>query len=186
MAVERARPRARARVCVRALAMIAALGMVATPMTSASAHGHDRGSALLQCQGTESVTYSPGVTFGARQFDVTTDGRFVSCLDAGGKVRSGSYGEKFSLFAGCDDLLDGFTARRTFRWSTGDTSVAEISGSSTEVAGQVVTTITGKVVEGRFKGHGAVEVITLPQPGVLQCLTTGFTGATGVTTLTIA
>ncbi|MFG2177886.1 hypothetical protein ACGFLS_04060 [Streptomyces abikoensis] len=182
MTVERSRRRSR----TRALAStVAALALAATPMTSASARGHDQQSALLQCQGTESVSYSPGVTLQPRHFDVTTDGRFVSCVDVGGKVRSGSYQETFGLFAGCDDLLEGFTARRTFRWSTGDASVADISGSSTEVAGQVVTTITGKVVEGRFKDRTAVEIITLPQPGVLQCLTTGFTGATGVTTLTI-
>ncbi|MEU3354625.1 hypothetical protein [Streptomyces sp. NPDC037389] len=183
MTVERSRLRSR----TRALAAIATLGLaVATPLTSASAQGHDQRSALLQCQGTESVSYSPGVTFQQRHLEVATDGRFMSCVDVGGKVKSGSYQEKFPLFAGCDDLLEGFTARRTFRWSTGDTSVAEISGSSTAVAGQVVTTITGEVVKGRFKGRTAVEVITLPQPGALQCLTTGFTGATGVTTLTIA
>lgn len=161
------------------------------PLTSASAQGHehDQRSVLLQCQGTESVSYSPGVTFRPRHFDVTIDGRFVSCVDVGGRVRSGSYQETFGLSAGCDDFLRGFTAQRTFHWSTGwstaDTSVAEISGSSTEVAGQVVTTITGKVVKGRFKGRTAVEVITLAQPSALECLTTGFTGATGLTTLTI-
>ncbi|MFF4160937.1 hypothetical protein [Streptomyces sp. NPDC001678] len=182
MTVERSRPRSRTRALAAA---IAALALAATPMTSASAQSQDRRSALLQCQGTESVSYSPGVTLQPRHFDVTTQGRFVSCVDVGGKVSSGSYHETFSLFAGCNDLLEGFTAQRTFRWSTGDTSVADISGSSTEAAGQVVTTITGKVVKGRFKGRTAVEVIVLPQPGVLQCLTTGFTGATGVTTLTI-
>ncbi|GHF53023.1 hypothetical protein GCM10010218_38100 [Streptomyces mashuensis] len=169
----------------RVLAAVAALGLMTTPVTSASADGHDQGPALLQCQGTESVAYSPGFTFQPRPFQVTTEGRFVSCVDAGGKVKSGTYGESFSLFAGCDDLLDGFTGRRTFRWSTGDASVAEIGGDSTAVAGQVVTTITGKVVEGRFEGRTVVEIIALPQPNALQCLTTGFTGATGVTTLTI-
>jgi hypothetical protein len=49
----------------------------------------------------------------------------------------------------------------------------------------VVTTITGPVTRGRFHGQTAVQVITLPQPGLLQCLTSGFTDTTGVTPLTI-
>ena len=53
------------------------------------------------------------------------------------------------------------------------------------MAGQVVTTITGTITQGRFRGLSAVQTITLPQPGVLQCLTTGYTSATGATTLTL-
>ncbi|MFD1831300.1 hypothetical protein ACFSJS_16765 [Streptomyces desertarenae] len=141
--------------------------------------------ALLQCQGTESVTYSPGITFQPRDVDVTTDGRLGSCVDGTGEVASGAYGERFTLHAGCNDLLDGFRGPRTFTWNTGDTSVVEAEGSSTAVAGQVVTTLTGTVVQGRFVGRTATQVITLPQPALLLCLTTGVTGATGVTTLTV-
>ena len=62
-------------------------------------------------------------------------------------------------------------------------SVIVATGSSTAVAGQVVTTITGPVTRGRFRGRSAVE--TLPQPGALRRLTTGVSHATGVTTLTV-
>ncbi|MEU6730173.1 hypothetical protein ABZ917_41255 [Nonomuraea wenchangensis] len=41
-------------------------------------------------------------------------------------------------------------------------------------------------MQGRFQGASAVQTVTLVQPGLLQCLTTGFTRATGLTTLTIA
>lgn len=141
---------------------------------------------VLQCQGTESDTYSPGVIFQPRPFTVTTAGQFSSCLDGAGAVVSGTYGpEQFSLDVGCSDLFDAFHSVRTIRWNTGDTSVMEGSGQSDEVAGQVITTITGAITQGRFQGLAAVQTITLPQPGVLQCLTTGYTDATGVTTLTL-
>jgi len=140
----------------------------------------------LQCLGTESDTYSPGVVLQPRPFTITTTGRFTSCLDSAGAVVSGTYGpEQFTLDVGCSDLFDAFQGVRTIRWNTGDTSVMEGSGQSSEVAGQVITTFTGTITQGRFQGLSAEQTITLPQPGVLQCLTTGYTGATGVTTLTL-
>lgn len=164
-----------------ALAAVAVLG--ASALSTGTAHAQPL--TLLQCQGTESVTYSPGVTFQARDIDMTVNGHFSSCIDGAGEVTNGSYGEQFTIFVGCNDLLDGFQGSRTFTWSTGDTSVIEQKGSSTAVVGQVITTITGKVTQGRFQGRSALQVITLPQAGLLQCLSTGFTNATGVTTLTI-
>ena len=141
---------------------------------------------VLQCLGAESDTYSPGVIFQARQFTVTTVGQFSSCVDGAGVVVSGTYGpEQFSLDVGCSDLFDAFHSVRTIRWNTGDTSVLEGDGQSNEMAGQVITTIAGTVTQGRFQGLSIVQTITLPQPGVLQCLTTGYTGATGATTLTL-
>ncbi|MEU7136539.1 hypothetical protein [Streptomyces sp. NPDC046261] len=164
-----------------ALAAVTVAG-TAVPATS-PAHAHS--PARVQCQGTESVAYRPGVTFAERDIKVTAKGRFGSCVDSAGEVTSGSYGEQFTISAGCNDLLDGFEDRRIVKWSTGDASVIQVTGTSTAVAGQVVTTITGTVAQGRFRGRNALQTVILPQAGVPQCLTTGFTGATGVTTLTI-
>lgn len=168
-----------------ATACLLTAGAASAPAATGTGSAHPR-LGVLQCLGTESDTYSPGVIVQARQFTVTTVGQFTSCLDGAGAVVSGTYGpEQFTLDVGCSDLFDAFHSVRTIRWNTGDTSVMEGSGQSDEVAGQVITTITGTVTEGRFQGVSAVQTITLPQPGVLQCLTTGYTSATGVTTLTL-
>ncbi|MFI1801251.1 hypothetical protein ACH427_28440 [Streptomyces sp. NPDC020379] len=163
----------------------AVTALVATAPAAASAHEHPSPAGQLQCSGTETVGYRPGVTLAPRDVGITVQGRFTRCTDSTGKVTSGAYDEHFPLFTGCNNLLEGFTAERTFKWNTGDSSTAEISGSSTAVAGQVITTITGTVVKGRFQGRSVEEVIILPQPGALDCLTTGFTGATGGTTLAL-
>lgn len=168
---------------MRCLALAAGTLIGASMLATGSAHAEPL--TLLQCQGTESLTYSPGLTFTRRDITITTTAQFSSCTDSTGKVTSGSYGEQFTIFISCNDLLDGFTAQRTFMWNTGDTSVIEGTGQSTAVADQVITTITATVTQGRFQGHTAVEVIPLPQAGFLQCLTTGVTSASGVTTLTI-
>ncbi|MGW2186094.1 hypothetical protein [Streptomyces sp. NPDC001719] len=182
---------------MRSAALAAAVtALVSTAPGPASAHEHPDGP--LHCQGTESVDYSPGVTLTPRGISVTTRGRFTECAGGADEVTSGSYGEHFTVSdADCALLLEGFHTQRTFTWNakgtkgTKDTknakgtSVADISGNSTVVAGQVVTTITGTVTEGRYRGRSVKQVIVLPQPGVLECLTTGLTSASGVTTLDI-
>ncbi|MFF2076778.1 hypothetical protein ACFVXG_18700 [Kitasatospora sp. NPDC058162] len=173
----------------RPVTLAAALAAVAALGTAGPAAGSARTSSapLLQCQGVETVGYAPALTSQPKAVTVTTDGDLTSCADGGGKVTSGSYDEQFTIAgASCLDLLEGFTTRRTFHWQNGTTSVIEATGSSTAVAGQVITTITGTIVAGYLQGAKAVEVITLPQPGALECATTGVTGASGPTTLTVA
>ncbi len=160
------------------------MGM-STMSATASASVRVRPLEVVQCTGTETTTYSPGVLFQAREITLSTTGTFTSCLDATGQVASGGYGEQFTLFVGCNDLLGPFTGRRTITWNTGDTSVITGSGSSTAIAGQVITTFTGTVTQGPFQGSSAVQTITLPQLNTLKCLTTGITDATGITTLTL-
>ncbi|SOB88446.1 hypothetical protein [Streptomyces sp. 1331.2] len=181
------RTRLRPATLAAALAAVAALGTAGPAAGSARTESTRTESAhLLQCQGVETVGYDPALTFQRKPVTVTTNGSFSSCADSGAQVTSGSYAERFTIAgASCDDLLEGFTTRRTFRWQNGTTSVIEATGSSNAVAGQVITTITGTVVEGYLQGAKAVEVITLPQPGVLECSTTGVTGASGPTTLTV-
>ncbi|GHC39436.1 hypothetical protein GCM10010507_11530 [Streptomyces cinnamoneus] len=168
---------------MRAVALAAAVLFGAAAPVPASAH--PRHSGPLQCQGTESVTYHPGVTLQARRIHVTVDGRFASCIGGDGAVKSGGYHEEFTLTTGCNNVLEGFRGRRTYVWNTGDSSTAEISGSSTAAVGQVVTPVTGTVTHGRFQGRNLLQLIPLPQPSALQCLGGGLTSATGATTLTI-
>ncbi len=176
---------------LRAAALAAAVLFGVTAPAPASARPHDPG--LLQCEGTESVGYEPGVTLQARPIHFTIDGHFASCAGGDGAVRSGGYHEEFTLVMGCNNLLEGFRSRRTYTWNTGhsrprhtgDSSTADISGSSTAVVGQVVTPVTGTVTRGRFQGRSLLQIIPLPQPSAVQCLAGGLTGVTGVTTLTI-
>ncbi|MEU8547230.1 hypothetical protein AB0C81_09560 [Streptomyces roseoverticillatus] len=174
-----------------AVALVTAVLFGVAAPAPASAHPHDPGP--LQCQGTESVSYRPGITLQPRPIRVTVDGRFASCTGGDGTVKSGGYHEEFTIVTGCNNLLEGFRSRRTYVWNTGnsgirntgDSSTADISGSSTAAVGQVVTPATGTVTHGRFLGHDLLQVVLLPQPSALQCLAGGLTAATGATTLSI-
>ncbi|MEV4897035.1 hypothetical protein AB0K48_47570 [Nonomuraea sp. NPDC055795] len=171
---------------IRLPAVVAAVMLAASALTTGTAQAAPAALGLLQCQGTESVSYSPSIILTPRDITITTSGQFTSCADGEGQVTSGSYGETFTIAAGCNSLLDSFQAERVVAWSTGDSSTLTVSGSTTAVLGQVVTTITGTVTAGRFQGRTVLQTITLPQTQLLQCLTTGLTGTTGLTTLTLA
>ncbi|WP_106400269.1 hypothetical protein [Actinocorallia populi] len=164
-------------------AVLTAAALGAATLTASAAQATETG--LLQCQGTETIAYSPGVTLTPRDITFTIDGRFTSCLDTANQVTSGSYDEEFTVTVGCNGLLDSFEGERVLTWNTGDTSTAEINGQSTAVLGQVITTITGTITQGRFQGRSVLQTVTLPQLGFLQCATTGLTGTTGLTTLTL-
>ncbi len=170
-------PRRRRRAAWTALAALAVGALTTTP-----AHAQPT---LVQCTGTESVTIDPGATYQAQLLHVTTDGNFGSCLDGQGQVTSASYAEELSFVGDCATLFDPFESTRVFTWNTGDTSTFVGTGSSTVVAGQIVTTVTGTITEGRFAGRSAVQVIALAQLNLLDCLLTGMTNASGATTLTI-
>ena len=119
-------------VTVLATACLVAAGTADAPAATRTGAVHPQ-LGVLQCLGTESDTYNPGVIIQARQFTVTTGGQFTSCLDGAGAVVSGMYGpEQFTLDVGCSDLFDAFHGVRTIRWNTGDTSVMEGSGQSTK------------------------------------------------------
>ncbi|SEM26022.1 hypothetical protein [Nonomuraea pusilla] len=167
------------RVLIAVVTAVAALGVLVP------AAGPAYAVTLVQCQGTETVTYDPGVTFTPHDVQLTVSGEFSSCVDGTGQAKSGTYGEQFTISVGCNDLFDDFEGQRVVEWNAGDSSVIEGTGSSTAVAGQVATTFTGTVVQGRFQGEPAVQTITLAQTQLLRCFTTGLTKATGLTTLTI-
>lgn len=157
-----------------------------TTMTAAvPASAHPKNSRPVLCHGTESVSYQPGVTLQARPVHITVDGVFASCTGGDGTVKSGGYHDEFTIVTGCVNPIEGFEASRKYVWNTGESSTADIAGSSTVVAGQVVTPATGTVTRGRFHDRKVLQIIPIVQPSVLQCLGKGLTHATGPTTLTI-
>ncbi|MFF4738308.1 hypothetical protein ACFY2W_20850 [Streptomyces sp. NPDC001262] len=163
-----------------------AAAVVLGTVTAVPASAHPRDSGQVQCHGTESVSYQPGVTLEARPIHFTVDGHFDSCTGGDGTVKSGGYHEEFTVTTGCINPLEEFRDHRTYVWNTGESSTADIAGSSTVVAGQVVTPATGTVTHGRFHNRKVLQIIPIVQPSALQCLGDGLTHATGATVLTIS
>jgi hypothetical protein len=136
------------------------------------------------CAGTEVTTFSPPLTLTSRQVTVTVSGVYPTCANA--NAVTATYAETFSLTASCLVLFDSGSALRTFTWGgTVAPSEFQYNVTSSAVGGQVVVTNTGVISSGGFAPAGAVQVITLVTPNVVQCLAGGVASVTGPTTLTI-
>jgi hypothetical protein len=158
-----------------------AVALVASALSAAPAQA---ATVEQVCVGTEVTTFSPPLTFTARERTITVSGVFPSCTNAG--AVTGTYAETFSLTASCLVLFDSGPAQRTFTWGgTVQPSEFQYNATSNAAGATVTTTNTGVITSGGFAPAGAVQVVSLVTPNALQCLSGGVTGMTGPTTLTI-
>lgn len=149
-----------------ALALL--VGAVLVPASPASASVLD-----IACAPPSSgiTTFDPALTMARRAVDVSSTLQYGPCVSptdpdiiSGSAVRQDS-GEERS----CLELFNPGTVTYTITWNTGETSVITGNTTSTMVAGLVVTTVTGTVVEGVFAGSNVVEVLTAVSSDLLLC-----------------
>lgn len=149
-----------------ALALL--LGAVLVPASPASAAVLD-----ITCLPPSSavITFDPPLTMARQTVDATSSLQYGPCLSpsqpdiaSGTSVRQ-DFGEQRS----CLELLQPGTVTYTITWSTGETSVIAGNTTSTMIAGVVVTTVTGTVVDGLFAGSNVVEVLTSASTDLLLC-----------------
>ncbi len=140
---------------------------------------------LLCPLGTQTATYSPGLTLIQRPTAVTVEGALLSCVSSDPEINTGTY-----HFSGQGQFSCLLTSQApfsvTYRWSNGKYStVRYVSSVNQKVAAGSVVVSTGTVVDGEFKGDAAVRTVedTTLQSG--QCATSeGVTSTTGAASLT--
>src|SRR5690348_3815951 len=128
------------------------------PLHASPAHAQ---ITLLECKGTESVQYDPGITYTEREITVTGNDTVSTC----GLIHS-------ALTPGTDDWE--FTAMRsclasvpdpgpiTINWRNGDYSTINFTtASSNNVNGEVEVISLGTVTSGFGAGAQAQETLTL-------------------------
>jgi hypothetical protein len=137
------------------------------------------------CVGTEVTTFSPPLTFTPRPVTITVSGVYATCTDP--VASNGSYAETFTLTASCLTLFDAGTATRTLVWGNpaAEPTTFDYNVVTNAVAGQVITTNSGILTNGRYTPGSVQQIITLVTPNILQCLGSGVTSVAGPTTLTI-
>lgn len=138
------------------------------------------------CVGTEVTTFNPPLTFTPQPVTITVNGVYPTCTDPG--AFNGSYFETFTLTASCTTLFDAGTATRTVVWGNpaAEPTTFDYNVVTNAVGGQVVTTNSGVLTDGRYTPGSAQQVIALVTPNVLQCLGSGVASVTGPTVLTIS
>lgn len=137
------------------------------------------------CVGTEVVSYDPPVTLAPKPVTITVSGIYPGCTNPA--ASNGTYSETFKLTISCLELLDSSSATSTLEWGNpeAEPSTFRYHGSVTEAGGQLVATNTGVITDGLFAPASAEQVITFATPNTAQCLGSGISDLTGVTTLTV-
>lgn len=149
---------------------------------------------LLNCSGSYSTTYNPGLTYTPQQVTYNTSNTYGwpngLCL-GGGAVTSGTSSLTNAQLpaASCADLLGPpVTGTTTVTWNTGETTRYEWRSTAVNVLGTLQTTTTGTVVEGKYQGGSVQRISIAPNLQILQnaCNSpTGLTSDNGTVTLTI-
>jgi len=168
-----------------AAAFAASLASLAIGVPSAYA-----GPASITCTGTETATYSPGLGLIPRTVTLNVSAAFGPCISSNPAIASGTAGTPpggVPARLACVSLLSPSAGEAVIRWNNGTTSRYSFNRSSQTVAGQLISTATGKVIAGEFLGRSVLSILVSPAPNLLDCLSRGgLTKRTGAVTLAIA
>ena len=144
----------------------------------------------IQCEGTQTSSYSPGLLLTPQTVTVTFSTIYAPCTSVSDpEITTGLASGTASVTTSCLELLDGppGSTTRVITWNTGETSTWVFTLTSQHLGGVVFITQTGAIVAGKFAGSTAVGVVALLSPPVIQCLASpGVTRVQGALTLTIA
>ena len=149
--------------------LLLALGLVLLPGAASAAD-------VVQCLGTKTVGYSPGLTLTPRATLVTVTNDFTTCTGASDPAVASAFGEHSNMdTANCTDVLGGAPGiqHSVLLWNTGDTSTFSYTVSAQRIGAVVVVTQTGEITAGLFEGATAVAVGSLVSSNVLGCLAPG-------------
>lgn len=138
----------------------------------------------LQCTGSQTLNYSPGLQLTPRNVAVNGSGTFSCPLSSDPAISSGGFDVgPFTASLGC--ALTGGTAEYSYTWNDGRVSTISATSLVTLNLGVVSVTSTGNVISGPFTGDLVLFTWTGTSPGLFDCLSTaGVTQYSGLTTLT--
>ncbi|HUR23284.1 MAG TPA: hypothetical protein VMZ73_05365 [Acidimicrobiales bacterium] len=146
-------------------------------------------SPSITCTGTETATYSPGVKLVPRTVNLKVVATFNPCISTNASIASGTAGTPpngVPASLACLSLLSPASGEAVIHWNNGTLSRYSFTRSSQTVAGQLISTATGKVIAGEFLGRSVVSTVVSPSLNVLDCLSpSGLTHRTGTVALTI-
>jgi hypothetical protein len=169
-------------VCSAVATMVIGGSAVLLPATSAHA-------ALLQtltCQGTEFTTFSPSLTKTPTSTYVSSADTFGPCVSTDTSISGGiAYTNESDPSASCESLLSTASGQTDFFWSNGNSSTFTYTRTTTDLNGEIVSTLTGTITGGEFSGNVATEVLVEPTLDLTECQSTGIATASGTATLEI-
>lgn len=142
---------------------------------------------VVQCLGTEAITYTPGLKLTPQQVSLDAHGTLGPCVSTAGSDFSGGQ----IAFSGSGELScsvgGSSSGTATVSWLGGEKSRFTYQGAvSLRPDGVTVLVLTGSVTSGAFAGESVVNTIILASADLTACLSTqGLTNTSGPITLDI-
>ena len=151
-----------------------------------SAHA---GTGSITCSGSETLTYNPGLKLFERTVTLDVLANFGPCVSTNPAIQSGTAATPpggVPAKLSCLNPLDLPSGVASIRWNNGTKSRYSFNQVTSTLAGQLVATTTGTVIEGEFLGRSLLIVFVSPAPNLLNCLSpSGLTARSGPITLSI-
>jgi hypothetical protein len=142
-----------AAVAIAGVALCAAAALPEPAGARASSAGEPAVVAgKITCTGTQTVTYSPGLSQRLREVTVhgvTTLSRCVSTADP--RITAGRSTFRATGRLSCD--AGGYSGTRKIAWTNGRTSTMSFTSAFSPDAGPGVVTVKGEVTDGQFSGQ---------------------------------
>ncbi|MBB5866843.1 hypothetical protein F4553_000222 [Allocatelliglobosispora scoriae] len=140
----------------------------------------------LSCTGTQSASYSPGLTLTSRTVTASGSGSFSCPVSADPTLTGGAFTISPFTYTGTCGLTANSNATFTYAWNNGRTSTVQVNVYVYSTLGVVVATSVGPVIAGEFLGDTFAFTWTAMSPSPADCLTaTGVTQYAGPITLTM-
>ncbi|WP_031478046.1 hypothetical protein [Streptomyces bicolor] len=156
--------------------------LVAAPAGQAGTGGHES----VLCTGNASSRYDPSLTLQPRKTHNHADVAYTCTTTPGHTMAATGSFHAVAPTASCLSLA-GAHGIETVRYADGSRSLIVIDGATTaRVAGVLVVLQSGRVLEGRGKGHVVRRTVTsLPRQLPTDCLTSGLRGTESAVRLEI-
>lgn len=167
-----------------ALLFAAALPAAASTPAPAAAPAS---TAVVQCAGTEAITYTPGLTTVPQQVRLSAQGTLGPCATTAGP----DFSDGRIAFSGAGQLSctvgGSSSGTAAITWTGGERSAFTYQGAvSLRPDGVTVLVLTGTVTSGSFAGEHVVNTITLASTDLTACLSSrGLTATSGPITLNV-
>lgn len=135
----------------------------------------------IACLGSQTVTYSPGLTLVPTNQAISVTTHYSSCVSTTQpSITSGSSSVSTNVPGRtCLSPLDTDTITVTITWNTNQTSTFTATRTVTDLAATILVTYTGTVVSGVFTGSLLAQVIEYPNIVTITCAITPLTSRTG-------
>ncbi|MER6578727.1 hypothetical protein [Nonomuraea sp. NPDC001023] len=140
---------------------------------------------VTKCAGSQTVTYTPGLTDQPREVTVSGNAPLIECVSSSDPTIS----QATSTFSatGTFSCTSGTRAgSRRITWNNGNTSTLSSTSTVSVNGAESLVLIKGVVVDGEFKGTPWTGTFTMFSTKPLACLTEqGLAGVVGSLTLSI-